>query len=108
MMTAYHAKYYAHELRIRSALDGVACLSQSLFDVKIDLNPYQSESALFALKNPLSKDVIMADEIGLGKTIEAELVLCQHWTERKCRLLIICPAVLRKQWAEELQDKFSG
>ena len=107
MITNYHAKYYAHELSIRSASDGVDRLSQSLFDAKIDLNPHQIEAALFALKNPLSKGVIMADEVGLGKTIEAGLVLCQYWAERKRRLLIVCPASLRKQWAEELQDKFN-
>lgn len=107
MLTAHHAKYYAHELSIRSASDGVDRLSQSLFDAKIDLNPHQIEAALFALRNPLTKGVIMADEVGLGKTIEAGLVLCQHWAERKRHLLIICPASLRKQWAEELQDKFN-
>ena len=107
MLTNYHAKYYAHELSIRSASSGVERLSQSLFDAKIDLNPHQIEAALFALKNPLNKGVLMADEVGLGKTIEAGLVLCQFWAERKRRLLIICPAALRKQWAEELLDKFN-
>lgn len=107
MLTPYHAKYYSHELSIRSASAGVERLSQSLFDAKIDLNPHQIEAALFALKNPLNKGVIMADEVGLGKTIEAGLVLCQMWAERKRRLLIICPAALRKQWAQELQDKFN-
>ena len=107
MITGHHAKYYAHELSIRSSASGVERLSQSLFDAKIDLNPHQIEAALFALKNPLSKGVIMADEVGLGKTIEAGLVLCQYWAERKRRLLIVCPASLRKQWAEELQDKFN-
>lgn len=107
MLTNYHAKYYAHELSIRSASNGVERLSQSLFDAKIDLNPHQIEAALFALKNPLNKGVLMADEVGLGKTIEAGLVLCQFWAERKRRLLIICPAALRKQWEEELLDKFN-
>lgn len=107
MLTPYHAKYYSHELSIRSASSGIERLSQSLFDAKIDLNPHQIEAALFALKNPLNKGVIMADEVGLGKTIEAGLVLCQMWAERKRRLLIICPAALRKQWAQELQDKFN-
>ena len=87
MITGHHAKYYAHELSIRSSASGVERLSQSLFDAKIDLNPHQIEAALFALKNPLSKGVIMADEVGLGKTIEAGLVLCQYWAERKRRLL---------------------
>ena len=107
MLTNYHAKYYAHELSTRSASDGVDRLSQSLFDAKIDLNPHQIDAALFALNNPLNKGVLMADEVGLGKTIEAGLVLCQYWAERKRRILIICPAALRKQWAEELTEKFN-
>ena len=48
----------------------------------------------------------MADEVGLGKTIEAGIILSQHWAEHKRRLLIICPANLRKQWASELLEKF--
>jgi len=79
----------------------------SLFDAAVDLNPHQIEAALFALQSPLSKGVILADEVGLGKTIEAGIVLCQFWAERKRRLLIICPASLRKQWALELQEKFN-
>ena len=71
----------------------------SLFDAAVDLNPHQIEAALFALQSPLSKGVILADEVGLGKTIEAGIVLCQFWAERKRRLLVICPASLRKQWA---------
>ena len=50
---------------------------------------------------------MLADEVGLGKTIEAALVLCQMWAERRRRLLVICPAALRKQWAQELSDKFN-
>ncbi|MDD5581276.1 MAG: SNF2-related protein [Methylobacter sp.] len=107
MITDYHAKYYAYELTRQSAADGVDRLSQSLFDAKVDLNPHQINAALFALSNPLNKGVILADEVGLGKTIEAGLVLCQYWAERKRHLLIICPASLRKQWAQELQDKFN-
>jgi SNF2 family DNA or RNA helicase len=103
----YHAKYFANELTLRHASDGVDRLSQSLFDASVDLNPHQIEAALFALKNPLSKGVILADEVGLGKTIEAALVLGQYWAERKRRLLIVCPASLRKQWAQELLEKFN-
>lgn len=107
MITAYHAKYFAHELSIQHANQGVDRLSQSLFDASVDLNPHQIEAALFALSNPLNKGVVLADEVGLGKTIEAGLVLCQYWAERKRKLLIICPAALRRQWAQELQDKFN-
>ena len=107
MITAFHAKYFAHELTRRHGANDVGRLSQSLFDASVDLNPHQIEAALFALKSPLSKGVLLADEVGLGKTIEAGIVLCQYWSERRRRLLVICPASLRKQWALELEEKFN-
>ncbi len=107
MTTTFHAKYFAHELTRRHGPNGIGRLSQSLFDASVDLNPHQIEAALFALKSPLSKGVLLADEVGLGKTIEAGIVLCQYWSERRRRLLIICPASLRKQWALELEEKFN-
>lgn len=82
-------------------------LGRALFDACVDLNPHQIESALFALRSPLSKGVLFADEVGLGKTIEAGLVLCQYWAERKRNTLVICPASLRKQWELELSEKFN-
>jgi len=105
MSTPYHARYFAHELT-RQGGDGVERLSRSLFDACVDLNPHQIEAALFALRSPLTKGVLLADEVGLGKTIEAGLILCQNWAERHRRLLVICPASLRKQWALELEEKF--
>ncbi|ALA59353.1 hypothetical protein NITMOv2_2948 [Nitrospira moscoviensis] len=106
MSTAYHAKYFACELtRIGGA--GVGRLSRSLFDACVDLNPHQIEAALFAFRSPVSKGVLLADEVGLGKTIEAGLVLCQFWAERRRRILVICPASIRKQWALELAEKFN-
>jgi len=105
--TAHHAKYFAWELTRRRAASEEDRLAQSLFDASVDLNPHQIDAALFALNNPLSKGVVLADEVGLGKTIEAALVLCQLWAERRRRLLVICPAALRKQWAQELSDKFN-
>lgn len=107
MITSFHAKYFAHELTRRHGPNDVGRLSQSLFDASVDLNPHQIEAALFALKSPLSKGVLLADEVGLGKTIEAGIVLCQYWSERRRRLLVICPASLRKQWALELDEKFN-
>lgn len=106
MSTEYHAKYYAWELTRRRRGDDVDRISQSLFDASVDLNPHQIDAALFALGNPLTKGVVLADEVGLGKTIEAALVLCQYWAERRRRLLVICPAALRKQWSTELAEKF--
>ena len=106
MMTEFHSKYFAYELTCPGR-QGVDRLSQSLFNASVDLNPHQVEAALFAIRSPLSKGVVLADEVGLGKTIEAGLVLCQCWAERKRRLLVVCPASLRKQWQIELEDKFN-
>ncbi len=106
-LACHHAKYYAHELTRQAAGDDIDRISTSLFDASVDLNPHQIEAALFALRSPLSKGVLLADEVGLGKTIEAGLVLCQYWAERKRKLLIICPASLRRQWAAELSEKFN-
>ena len=105
-ITSYHAKYFAHDLTKRS-VDGLDRLSSALFDASVDLNPHQIEAALFALESPLSNGALLADEVGLGKTIEAGIVLCQFWAERRRRLLVICPASLRKQWALELEEKFN-
>ena len=106
MITDYHAKYFAHELT-RQGGPGIARLSRSLFDACVDLNPHQIEASLFALRSPISKGVLLADEVGLGKTIEAGLVLCQYWAERRRQILVICPASLRKQWTLELSEKFN-
>ena len=106
MSTAYHAKYFAYELTKRCASDSMEKLAASLADAQVDLNPHQVEAALFAFRSPLSKGAILADEVGLGKTIEAGILLSQRWAERKRKILIIVPASLRKQWHQELSDKF--
>ena len=105
--TEYHARYFAHDLTMRKPAGDADRLSASLFNATVDLNPHQIDAALFALKSPLSKGVILADEVGLGKTIEAALVLCQLWAERRRRLLVVCPASIRKQWSLELEEKFN-
>ncbi len=107
MCTNYHAKYFANELTKHSASNDSDRISMSLFNACVNLTPHQVEAALFAFKSPLSKGVILADEVGLGKTIEAGLVICQYWAERKRNILIICPASLRKQWSLELYEKFN-
>ncbi len=106
MSTIFHAQYYAHELTRRFASDKLEKLSQSLFNATVDLNPHQVEAALFAFRSPLSRGAILADEVGLGKTIEAGLIISQLWAERKRRILIILPASLREQWSRELLEKF--
>jgi ERCC4-related helicase len=106
LLTPYQSQYYAWLLTRRAASDTVESLASTLVDSQVDLNPHQVEAALFACKNPLSRGVILADEVGLGKTIEAGLVISQRWAERRRHILIIVPANLRKQWHQELQDKF--
>lgn len=106
MITDYHAKYFSHELSRRHSAADSEKLAGALLDAQVDLNPHQLEAALFAFKSPLSKGAILADEVGLGKTIEAGLVLAQKWAEGKRRILIVTPANLRKQWTQEMDDKF--
>jgi adenine-specific DNA-methyltransferase len=106
MLTAYHAKYFAHELTKRHSADDPEKLAGTLVDAQVDLNPHQVDAAMFAFGSPLSKGALLADEVGLGKTIEAGLVISQRWAERKRRILVITPSNLRKQWFQELQEKF--
>ncbi|MAJ64580.1 MAG: DEAD/DEAH box helicase [Micavibrio sp. TMED2] len=106
MITDYHAKLFAYELLKRHSAADSEKLASALLDAQVDLNPHQVEAALFAFKSPLSKGAILADEVGLGKTIEAGLVLAQKWTEGRRRILVITPANLRKQWSQEIEEKF--
>ena len=105
-LTPYHAKYFAHEISLRSPSDSIQKLAASILDAQVDLNPHQVEAAMFAFRSPLSNGAILADEVGLGKTIEAGLLISQKWAERKRRILIIVPSNLRKQWNQELLEKF--
>jgi len=105
-ITPYHAKYFAHYLTRRLPANNLDKLTASLHDAQVDLTPHQIDAALFAFKSPLSNGAILADEVGLGKTIEAGIILSQHWAEHKRCLLVICPANLRKQWSAELLEKF--
>ncbi|MCA3077910.1 MAG: DEAD/DEAH box helicase [Rhodocyclaceae bacterium] len=107
MITNYHAKYFAYDLTKRAPAGAAEQLSMALFDASVDLNPHQIEAAIFATQSPLSEGVILADEVGLGKTIEAGIVLCQRWAERRRKLLIVAPASIRQQWVTELKEKFN-
>ena len=106
MINSYQAKYFAYELSKRCSSDDAEKFSGVLLDAKVELNPHQVEAALFAFKSPLSKGAILADEVGLGKTIEAGILLSQKWAEGRKKILIISPSSLRKQWSQELADKF--
>ena len=105
--STYQSKLFATQLTLRQPANSIDKLSHAIASARVDLNPHQVDAALFAVRSPLSKGVILADEVGLGKTIEAGIVISQKWAERKRKLLIIAPATLRKQWQQELMDKFN-
>ena len=102
-LTPYHAKFYAYDILRKTRSD----ITATVFNAKVQMNPHQVLAAQYAIRSPIAKGAILADEVGLGKTIEAGLILAQLWAERKRKLIIVCPAVLRKQWQEELKDKFA-
>ncbi|WP_437193274.1 SNF2-related protein [Planctomicrobium sp. SH527] len=104
--TPYHSKYFAYELTKRAGAGHADKLAQSISNATVYLNPHQVDAALFAFRSPLSRGAILADEVGLGKTIEAGIIVSQLWAEKKRRILVIVPATLRKQWSGELSDKF--
>jgi len=106
MTTSFHTKFYAYELTRRCPSDSLEKLAGAVAGAQVDLNPHQVDAALFAFRSPLSKGALLADEVGLGKTIEAGMVISQKWAERKRRILIITPSNLRKQWHQELGEKF--
>ena len=105
-ITDYHAKYIGYELTRRRGPEGAERLAKAVAGAQVDLNPHQVDAAMFAFASPLSKGALLADEVGLGKTIEAGLVIAQRWAENRRRVLIITPSNLRKQWHQELREKF--
>src|SRR3990167_8850486 len=98
--------YLAYKLTEKRSISDPEKLNNSIRSANIDLNPHQVDAAIFAFKSPLSRGAILADEVGLGKTIEAGLIINQLWVEGQRRILILVPASLRTQWADEMKDKF--
>lgn len=102
--TPHQIRYFAEQVLLKRPQSSVEALTSAMSGVKVDLNPHQVDAAMFALKSPLSNGALLADEVGLGKTIEAGLVLAQFWAERRRRILLIVPASLRTQWRAELSE----
>ncbi|MEK6749948.1 MAG: SNF2-related protein [Pseudomonadota bacterium] len=104
MFSQHQSLYFAHWLTLAGRSQREVSIKMGA--AKVDMNPHQIDAALFALKSPVEKGVLLADEVGLGKTIEAGLVMAQRWAENNRKILLVAPASLRKQWAQELEDKF--
>ena len=105
-MTLIQRSYLASLLTRRHPLHDPEKLNSSIRSANVTLNPHQVDAAVFAFNSPLSRGAILADEVGLGKTIETGLIINQLWVEGRNRILILVPASLRTQWMEELQDRF--
>lgn len=104
--TSYQARYFAEQIMLKRPQSSYDSLASAMSGVKVDLNPHQVDAALFAMQSPLRAGALLADEVGLGKTIEAGLILAQFWAERKRHILLVVPAALRTQWRTELSEKF--
>ena len=78
-----------------------------LLNADIELNPHQINAFCAAIHALKTGGIILADEVGLGKTIEAGLVLNYVLRSGVKKVLIALPATLRKQWEVELLEKFS-
>ena len=100
-------RYLAEDLvRIRPA-DEQRRYVASQRSGRIDPNPHQIDAVIFALKRIPEGGCILADEVGLGKTIEAGLVIAQLLAEGVERVLLITPKALLGQWRQELFTLFS-
>lgn len=106
MISPIQQLYYAWDISHKKSVSDESRFTGVLSEARVDLNPHQVEAALFAFKSPLSKGAILADEVGLGKTIEAGIILSEMWAENKRNIIIIVPASLRNQWNLELMGKF--
>ena len=104
-LTRFHQRLLAEELSLRGGR-ATDRLASALSEARVDLNPHQVEAAAFALESLPRGGCMLADEVGLGKTIEAGIVLAQLAAEGKGRVLVLTPATLRAQWQAELQGKF--
>ena len=79
----------------------------SAVHAEVDVLAYQLEPAL-AVSRGLGARLLIADDVGLGKTVQAGLVIAEALRSRpaEARAIVVCPAGLREQWASELRDRF--
>ena len=105
MLSKHQQKYLAWELSRKKSSSDDDKFTSVLSEAQVDLNPHQVQGALFAFRSPFSKGCVLASEVGLGKTIEAAIVISKPWAEGKRNILFIVPAILRKQCIIEWLEK---
>src|ERR1044071_3582718 len=98
--------YFAEDLVRRRRADEYRRQVASQRAARIDPNPHQIDAVIFALKRIPDGGCILADEVGLGKTIEAGLVIAQLLAEGAKRVLLVTPKALLGQWKQELYALF--
>ncbi|MBR1214602.1 DISARM system SNF2-like helicase DrmD [Bradyrhizobium sp. JYMT SZCCT0180] len=106
---------FDHPIRLQAFLDAVRWGAVSQADDKalqspfrsgIEVDEYQLDPVVRALSMP-RVNLLIADDVGLGKTIEAGLVVQEMILRHRVRtVLIVCPSSLQVQWQEEMRDKF--
>src|ERR1700688_1455732 len=105
-MHAFNQRLLAEELvRVRRP-DDRERYAAAQRQARIDPNPHQIDAVIFALRRLREGGCILADEVGLGKTIEAGLVIAQRRAEGAQRILLIVPKSLIGQWQGELLNLF--
>jgi hypothetical protein len=101
----FDAFLHATRWSLSSVLEGLPL--QAPFRGAIQIEDYQLEPVVRALRMP-RVNLLIADDVGLGKTIEAGMVMQELLARQRIRrILIVCPASLQKQWAEEMLFKFA-
>jgi hypothetical protein len=99
--------YLAEDLVRRRRADEHRRYAASQRAARIDPNPHQIDAVIFALARLPDGGCILADEVGLGKTIEAGLVIAQLRAEGARRILVVTPKALLGQWRQELYTLFA-
>jgi hypothetical protein len=99
-------RWFAEDLLRHRRSDEERRFAASQRSGRIDANPHQVEAVIFALSRLVDGGCILADEVGLGKTIEAGLVIAQLRAEGARRILLITPKTLVGQWRQELSALF--
>lgn len=98
---------YATARELAGYVNGDNRLLPAFASSDIKIYPYQVAAALFALRSPYLKGVILADEGSLGKTYEALLIATQRWYEGKNRQILILPTNLVRQWIQKIDAGFT-
>ncbi|MCD6122171.1 MAG: DEAD/DEAH box helicase family protein [Spirochaetales bacterium] len=106
MQNLIKARLLIESLKLKRNPNDYQSYIETFRESLIDANPHQIETVIFALEKLESGGCILADEVGLGKTIEAGLVITQYRAKRRWNVLIIVPNSLSVQWQNQLKDLF--